>query len=142
MLKFKRENLDAVFYVHGSHHDSHEGGLDNIQVTHADEVRNVLQTSPECASDLSGMCFRPLRNVLQTSSECASDLFGMCFRPLRNVLQTSSECASDLSGMWDDCLCRVWVGLGRPYFGASLKRTSGRRGNIPNRHCLLVRDGK
>jgi len=47
ILKFKRGDLDGVFHVHGSYHDPHEVVLDNTQyyqVTHADEVQNVLQT--------------------------------------------------------------------------------------------------
>jgi hypothetical protein len=93
ILKFKRGDLDGVFHVHGSYHDPHEVVLDNTQyyqVTHADEVQNVLQTFLE-------------------------------YRTIAFV-----GCGSSLED---------------PNFGALLKWASERHGNIPNRHCLLVRDG-
>jgi hypothetical protein len=47
ILKFKRGDLDGVFHVHGSYHDPHEVVLDTkdyYEVTHSDEVQNVLKT--------------------------------------------------------------------------------------------------
>jgi SIR2-like domain len=93
ILKFKRGDLDGVFHVHGSYHDPHEVVLDNTQyyqVTHADEVQNVLQT------------FLEYRTIVFVG--CGS-------------------------------------GLEDPNFGALLKWASERHGNIPNRHCLLIRNG-
>jgi hypothetical protein len=47
ILKFKCGNLDGVFHVHGSYHDPNEVVLDRIsyyQITHSDEVQNILKT--------------------------------------------------------------------------------------------------
>jgi hypothetical protein len=93
VLKFKRGDLDGVFHVHGSYRDPHEVVLDNTQyyqVTHTDEIQNVLRT----------------------------------FLEYRTILFIG--CGSSLED---------------PNFGALLKWVSERHGNIPNRHCLLIRDG-
>src|SRR6266498_4099142 len=51
ILKFKCGNLDGVFHVHGSYHDPNEVVLDRTgyyQITHSDEVQNILKTFFEC----------------------------------------------------------------------------------------------
>jgi hypothetical protein len=93
ILKFKRGDLDGIFHVHGSYHDPNEVVLDATdyyQVTHSDEVQNLLKT------------FLELKTILFVG--CGS-------------------------------------GLEDPNFSALLKWASERQENIPNRHCLLVRDG-
>jgi hypothetical protein len=47
ILKLKRRDLDGIFHVHGSYLDAHEVVLDTTdyyQVTHSDEVQDVLKT--------------------------------------------------------------------------------------------------
>lgn len=47
ILKFKREELDGVFHVHGSYHNPQEVVLDTTdyyRVANADELQNVLKT--------------------------------------------------------------------------------------------------
>jgi nucleoside phosphorylase len=93
ILKFKRGDLDGIFHVHGSYHDPHEVVLDTTdyyEMTHSDEVQNVLKT------------FLEYKTMIFIG-------YG--------------------SGMED------------PNFDALLKWASERQKNIPNRHCLLIRDG-
>jgi hypothetical protein len=93
ILKFKRGDLDGVFHVHGSYHDPQEVVLDTTayyEVTHSDEVQNVLKTFLEYKTRLFIGC---------------------------------------------------GSGLEDPNFDALLKWASERQKNIPNRHCLLIRDG-
>jgi hypothetical protein len=92
VLKFKSGDKDGVFHLHGSYEDPEEVVLDAIDysdISHAEEVQNILKT---CLED---------RTVLFVG--CGS-------------------------------------GLEDPNFGALLKWVRERHKNIPNRHCLLVRD--
>jgi len=93
IVKFKRGDLDGVFHVHGSYHDPHEVVLDTTdyyQITHSDEVQNLLKS------------FLESNTILFVG--CGS-------------------------------------GLEDPNFSALLRWASERQENLPNRHCLLVRDG-
>jgi hypothetical protein len=93
ILKFKRGDLDGIFHLHGSYHDPQEVVLDTTdyyEVTHSDEVQNVLKTF------------------------------------LEYKIMLFVGCGS---------------GLEDPNFDALLKWASERQNNIPNRHCLLIRDG-
>lgn len=93
ILKFKRRDLDGVFHIHGSYHEPQEVVLDTTdyyQVTHSDEVQNLLKA----------------------------------FLEINTILFVG--CGSELED---------------PNFSTLLKWASERQENIPNRHCLLVRDG-
>lgn len=93
ILKFKRGDLDGVFHIHGSYHEPQEVVLDTTdyyQVTHSDEVQNLLKA----------------------------------FLEFNTILFVG--CGSELED---------------PNFSTLLKWASERQENIPNRHCLLVRDG-
>jgi hypothetical protein len=93
ILKFKRGDLDGIFHLHGSYHDPQEVVLDTTdyyEVTHSNEVQNILETF------------------------------------LEYKIMLFVGCGSELED---------------PNFDALLKWASKRQNNIPNRHCLLVRDG-
>jgi hypothetical protein len=93
ILEFKRGDLDGVFHIHGSYHEPQEVVLDTTgyyQVTHSDEVQNLLKA----------------------------------FLEFNTILFVG--CGSELED---------------PNFSTLLKWASERQENIPNRHCLLVRDG-
>jgi hypothetical protein len=71
ILKLKRRDLDGVFHIHGSYLDAHEVVLDTTdyyQITHSDEVQDVLKTFLEvntilfvgCGSELEDPNFSAL----------------------------------------------------------------------------------
>jgi hypothetical protein len=93
ILRFRRNDLDGIFHVHGSYHDPHEVVLDTndyYQVIQSDGVQSMLQA------------FLDDKTIIFVG--CGS-------------------------------------GLEDPNFDRLLKWSSERQKNLPNRHCLLVRDG-
>jgi hypothetical protein len=90
--RFRRGDLNGVFHIHGSYHDSHEVVLDTrdyYEVKHSDNVQDLL------------------RSYLQDKTI----LFIGCGSTLMD-----------------------------PNFEELLRWASERHENIPNRHCLLIRD--
>jgi hypothetical protein len=56
--------------------------------------------------------------------------------PLKRI----SDCCQEILGV-QNCLVGCGSGLGDPNFSTLLKWASERHENVPNRHCLLIRDG-
>jgi hypothetical protein len=93
IIRFRRNDLDGVFHVHGSYHDPREVVLDTkdyYQVMQSDEVQNMLKA------------FLYDKTILFVG--CGS-------------------------------------GLEDPHFEMLLRWASEGQKHIPNRHCLLIRDG-
>jgi hypothetical protein len=92
-VKFRRENLDKIFYIHGNYRDPQKIVLDTTdyyQVRASDKVQNMLKA----------------------------------FLDDKTILFVKYE-----------------TGLEDPNFDGLLKWAAERQKNIPNKYCLLVRDG-